>query len=72
MSYHTLSTEVGKIAKKVKAKNLVLTHFVPPVFNEIKLLKKIKYDFRKNTILGKDLMTINIEGKVKNQIITQK
>ena len=63
-AYHTISNEVGKIAKKVNAKNLVLTHFVPPNFDEKKLLEIIALDYEKNTVLGKDLMTIDIKGNL--------
>lgn len=60
--YHTSDTEVGKIAKKVKAKNLILTHFVPPNFNEKKLIAKVRKYYGKKPILGRDLMTIDIDG----------
>lgn len=63
-AYHTISNEVGKIAKKVNAKNLVLTHFVPPIFDKKKLLKIVALDYGKNTILGEDLMTIDIKGNL--------
>ena len=63
-AYHTLSTEVGKIAKKVQAKNLVLTHFVPPNFDEKKLMKLISNDYGKEPIIGKDLMTVDTDGKI--------
>ena len=37
-SYHTSSEDVGKIAKISQVKKLVLTHFVPPKFNELTLI----------------------------------
>ena len=52
--------DVGKIAKISQAKKLVLTHFVPPQFNERKLINKIKKDFGKKPIVGKDLLTITV------------
>ena len=58
--YHTSSEDVGKVAKICKAKKLVLTHFVPPRFNEKKLIKTIKKDFDKKLIIGKDLLMINL------------
>ena len=58
--YHTSSEDVGKIAKISKAKKLVLTHFVPPQFNEQRLINKVKKDFGKKPILGKDLLKINV------------
>ena len=63
-AYHTISNEVGKIAKKVKAKNLVLTHFVPPIFDKKKLIKIVALDYGKIPILGEDLMTIDIKGNL--------
>ena len=59
-SYHTTSSEVGKVAFIAQVKNLVLTHFVPTRFNKGNLKKVIKKDFGKNPIIGEDLMTIKI------------
>tara|TARA_B100001123_G_C15211231_1_gene987349 strand:+ start:597 stop:1424 length:828 start_codon:yes stop_codon:yes gene_type:complete len=58
--YHTLSTEVGKVAKISQAKKLILTHFVPPKFDEKKLIKTVKKDFDKKLIIGKDLLKISL------------
>ena len=58
--YHTTSTDVGKVAKISQAKKLVLTHFVPPQFNEKKLIFKIKKDYKKKLIIGKDLLKIKV------------
>jgi len=59
-SYHTTSSEVGKVAFISRAKNLVLTHFVPTRFNKTRLKKIIRKDYGKNPIIGEDLMTIKI------------
>ena len=59
-SYHTTSTDVGKVAKISQAKKLVLTHFVPPQFNEKKLNFIIKKDYKKKLIIGKDLLKIKV------------
>ena len=59
-TYHTSSEDVGKIAKISQAKKLVLTHFVPPKFNQKKLMNIIKKDFGKKIIIGKDLLKINV------------
>ena len=40
--YHTSTKDVGDIANQTKTKNLVLTHFVPPNFDEEKVLEEIK------------------------------
>jgi len=59
-SYHTISSEVGKVAFIARAKKLVLTHFVPTRFNKNNLKKVVKKDFGKDPIIGEDLMTIKI------------
>ena len=59
-AYHTLSTIVGKVAKIMRCKKLVLTHFVPPKFNEQKLINIIKKDFGRKPIIGKDLLKITL------------
>ena len=58
--YHTSSNDVGKIAKLSNAKKLVLTHFVPPIFNEKRLINTVKQDFGKPPVIGKDLLKIKI------------
>ena len=60
-NYHTTSSEVGKVAFISRAKNLVLTHFVPTRFNKTRLKKIIRKDYGKNPIIGEDLMTIKIK-----------
>jgi len=59
-SYHTTSTQVGKVAFIARAKKLVLTHFVPTRFNKNNLKKMVKKDFGKDPIIGEDLMKIKI------------
>ena len=59
-SYHTTSTQVGKVAFISRAKKLVLTHFVPTQFNKGRLKNIVKKDFGKNPIIGEDLMKIKI------------
>ena len=59
-SYHTTSTQVGKVAFIANAKKLVLTHFVPTRFNKNNLKKVVKKDFGKDPIIGEDLMTIKV------------
>ena len=59
-SYHTTSSQVGKVAFITQSKKLVLTHFVPTQFNKKRLKKVVKSDFGKDPIIGEDLMTINI------------
>ena len=59
-SYHTTSSQVGKVAFIARAKKLVLTHFVPTRFNKNNLKKIVKKDFGIDPIIGEDLMTIEI------------
>ena len=59
-SYHTTSSQVGKVAFITQSKKLVLTHFVPTQFNKNRLKKIVKSDFGKYPIIGEDLMTITI------------
>ena len=59
-SYHTTSSQVGKVAFIARAKKLVLTHFVPTRFNKNNLKKVVKKDFGKDPVIGEDLMTIKV------------
>ena len=59
-SYHTTSTQVGKVAFIARVKKLVLTHFVPTRFNKNNLKKVVKKDFGKDPVIGEDLMTIKV------------
>ena len=59
-SYHTTSSQVGKVAFITQSKKLVLTHFVPTQFNKNRLKKVVKSDFGIDPIIGEDLMTITI------------
>ena len=59
-AYHTPSTIVGKVAKIMKCRKLVLTHLVPTRFNEKKLKDIVKKDYGKSPIVGKDLLKVII------------
>ena len=58
--YHTPSTLVGKVAKIIRCKKLILTHFVPTKFNEKNLINVVKKDYGKKPIIGKDLLKVKI------------
>ena len=58
--YHTSTKDVGDIANQTKTKNLVLTHFVPPNFDEEKVLEEIKQYYDGNIYIGYDLFSIEI------------
>ncbi len=63
-SYHTLDSEVGKIASLANVGLLMLTHFAPPKFDRKKLLKKVSKDFKGHILIGEDLMTFDIKNKI--------
>ncbi|MEQ8371050.1 MAG: MBL fold metallo-hydrolase [Alphaproteobacteria bacterium] len=58
--YHTLSSEVGKVALEMGAAALALTHFVPPAADRDALLDEVRQDFAGPVILGEDLMTVDV------------
>jgi len=58
--YHTLSSEVGKVARDMGAAALALTHFVPPATDRDALLAEVRQDFAGPVIIGEDLMTIDV------------
>ena len=61
MSYHTVSDEVGKIAREAGVGCLALTHFVPPSFDKAALLAEVKRDFVGPVVVGEDLMTLDAD-----------
>ena len=62
-SYHTLSSDVGKVAARAGAKWLALTHFVPPDCDTEALLEEITADFDGPVTIGADLMTLDVENR---------
>lgn len=59
-SYHTLSHEVGKVAAAMKARCLVLNHFVPVAFDRAELLAEVRRDYAGPIVIGEDLMTLDL------------
>lgn len=59
MAYHTVSDQVGKVAREAGVGCLVLSHFVPPSFDKPALLAEVKRDFAGPVVLGEDLMTMD-------------
>lgn len=59
-SYHTLSSEVGGIARDMGAAALALTHFVPPEFDRETLLAEVGESYDGPVIIGEDLMQIDL------------
>lgn len=59
--YHTTPKEVGEIANIANVKKLILTHFVPPVFDQKKVIKDISQAYKGEIIIGEDLMSVDIK-----------
>ena len=59
-AYHTLSSEVGKVASRAGAKLLLLNHFVPVEFDRAALLREVAADFAGPIVIGEDLLTIDV------------
>ncbi len=59
-AYHTLSSEVGKIAAEAGVAALMLTHFVPPAADRAALLAEVAADFAGPVVLGEDLMSYDL------------
>jgi ribonuclease Z len=59
-SYHTLSSEVGKVATEAGVGALALTHFVPTRFDKPALLAEVARDYGGPILVGEDLMTIDL------------
>ena len=62
-SYHTLSSEVGKIATKANVKALALTHIVPPDADRAQLISQAKADYGGPVIVGEDLMRFDLTNR---------
>jgi ribonuclease Z len=63
-AYHTLSSEVGKIARRAGARLLVLTHFVPVEFDRDALLCEVTADFAGPVVIGEDLLAIDVPERM--------
>lgn len=59
-SYHTLSSEVGKVATQAGVKCLVLNHFVPTQFDRAALLAEVRADYNGPIVIGEDLLGIDL------------
>lgn len=62
-AYHTLSSEVGKIAAEAGVKALALTHFVPPAADRAALLTEVAADFAGPLVLAEDLLRIDLAAR---------
>jgi ribonuclease Z len=55
-SYHTLSGEVGRVARDAGIGVLVLNHFVPTRFDRAALIAEVRETWRGPLVVGEDLM----------------
>lgn len=62
-AYHTLSTDVGEIARRANVGALILTHIVPPSADVGQLLDDARKGFNGFVAVGEDLMEIDITGR---------
>ncbi len=61
-SYHTVSTEVGKLAAEAGVGALVLTHIVPPQCDREALFGEVRADFKGPLVVGEDLMGFDLDA----------
>jgi len=59
-AYHTLSGEVGEVARRMGARALALTHFVPPEFDRAALLAEVSESYGGPVFVGEDLMGFDL------------
>ena len=62
-TYHTLSSEVGKVASKAGARALLLNHFVPVAFDPDALVAEVTADFAGPVVIGEDLLSIDVPNR---------
>lgn len=62
-SYHTVSTEVGKLATEAGIGCLVLTHIVPPHCDREALFAEVRSDYRGPLVVGEDLMGFDVDAR---------
>jgi ribonuclease Z len=63
-SYHTLSSEVGAIAREAEVGVLVLNHFVPLHFDRDALIAEVRRDWAGPLVIGEDLMRYDLDTRV--------
>ena len=68
-SYHATADQVGKIATEADAKCLILTHFVPPSFDEDRLLEIVRADFDGPVMCGQDLMLADLADPSQARVV---
>jgi ribonuclease Z len=61
-AYHTLSSEVGKIAATADVGCLVLNHFVPTRFDKTALVAEVRRDYAGPLVIGEDLLGLDLDA----------
>jgi ribonuclease Z len=59
-AYHTLSSDVGKVAARAGAGMLLLHHFVPAEFDRDALLREVCGNFTGSVVIGEDLLSVDV------------
>lgn len=59
-AYHTQDREVGRVAAEAGVEVLMLTHFVPTVFDKPKLVETIRASYGGLIFVGEDLMAVDL------------
>lgn len=62
-SYHTLSSEVGGVARAMEDRALARLHFVPPDFDRGALLAEVGESYGDPAFIGEDLMSFDLESR---------
>jgi ribonuclease Z len=62
-AYHTLSSAVGKVARRAGAGMLLLNHFVPVDFDRTALLAEIRADYAGPIVIGEDLLSLDVPNR---------
>ncbi len=63
-SYHTASTEVGRVAAEADVGCLILNHFVPTRFDRAALVAEVRADWAGPLLIGEDLMSYDLATRV--------
>jgi len=63
-AYHTLSTDVGRVAAEASVGCLILNHFVPTRFDPAALVAEVRADWSGPLLLGEDLMSYDLASRI--------
>jgi ribonuclease Z len=66
-AYHTLSSDVGKVASEAGARFLLLNHLVPVELDRDALLDEVGADYGGPVVVGEDLLTVDVPRRIVGQ-----